>query len=290
MNKTQTLLGCIEEAEKNKVALGHFNFSNLEGLWAIVEAAGDLQVPVLVGLSEGERKFVGVRQARALVDSFKKDFPGPIFLSADHTYTLDGVKEVVDAGYDAVVVDGSKLSLAENIALTKEAVEYARANNPDMVTEGEVGYIGTSSKVLEAVPDDVKAGAGSVTPAIAKQFVEETGVDFLSPAVGNLHGMLKNMANPKLDIEKIRAIREEAGVPLVLHGGSGITDEEFKKAIEAGIGLIHVNTELRVAYKLALDKSLADNPTEVAPYRILKPAREAMKDIVLAKLKLFSGK
>jgi fructose-bisphosphate aldolase, class II len=280
----------ITEAEEKKVAVGHFNFSNLEGLRAIFRAAEKLSLPVVVGLSEGERDFVGVRQAAVLVKSLREEHNYPIFLNADHTYSFERVKEVVDAGFDAVIIDGSKLPLDQNIKLSKQCVEYAKSKNPNILVEGELGYIGASSKMLDEIPADIDLSTdGLVKPEVAKQYVEETGVDLLSPAVGNIHGMLKGIPNPHLNIELIRDLRAATGVPLVLHGGSGITADDFRAAISAGISLIHINTELRLAYRDGLRKFLQDNPDEVAPYKILSPAERAMEVVATERLKLFNN-
>ena len=166
----------IKEAEKTKVAVGHFNISNIEGLWGIFRAAQSLKVPVIIGLSEGERDFVGVRQAVALVKSIREEFDYPIFINADHTYSVERVKEAVDAQFDAVIFDGAKLSIEENIAKTKECVAYARSVNPDILVEAELGYIGTSSKLLDEIPEGVSL-EHLTTPEDAKRFVQETGVD-----------------------------------------------------------------------------------------------------------------
>jgi len=258
-------------------------------LWGIFEAARELDVPVIIGLSEGERKFVGVRQAVALVKSLRDEFDHPIFINADHSYSFESVKEAVDDGFDAVIFDGAQLSLEENIATTKKCVDYAKSINPNILVEAELGYIGTSSKMLDDIPEGVSSES-LTTPEEAKRFVEETGVDLFSPSVGNIHGMLKNIKNPELNTERIKEIREATGVPLVLHGGSGISDENFSEAIKAGISTIHINTEIRKAYKQALDKSLNENPEEIAPYRILKPSRDAVKEVVKKRLELFNNK
>ena len=289
----QTLREVIANADKNKVAIGHFNIANLEGLWAIFQAAKELsgkeKMPVIIGLSEGERDFVGVRQARALVTSLQKEFDYPIFLSADHTYSLDRAKEAITAGYDLIVFDRSELSLEQNIAETKKCVEYARSVNPQILVEGELGYIGKSSKMLEEIPVGVALDEDTITKVEeAKRLAVETGVDLFSPAVGNLHGMLKHVPNPKLFIERIREIKKAVGLPLVLHGGSGITDTDFVEAINAGIAVIHINTELRLAYRQALVIALQQNPEEIAPYKILKSAVQAMKEVTEKRLKLFS--
>lgn len=285
----KTLREVISEAGAKKVAIGHFNISNTEGLWGVFRAAQALNVPVIIGVSAGERDFIGVRQVKALVDSLKQEFEYPIFLNADHTYTFERVQEVVDAGYDAVTIDGSKLSFEDNVAFTKKCVEYAKSKNPNIIVEGELGYIGTSSKLLDEIPADVvTSGAGLTTPEQAKEFVEKTGVDLLAPAVGNVHGMLKTVPDPRLDIERVSSIRQSTGVPLVLHGGSGTVDEDFTSAIKAGVAIVHINTELRVAYRDALKLSLQSSPDEVAPYKILKPAVLAIEKVASERLKLFN--
>ncbi len=278
----------VKEAEGKKVAIGHFNISNIEGLWGIFNAARTLNLPIIIGLSEGERDFVGVKQAVALVKSLRQEFNYPIFINADHTYSFERVKEAVDAGFDAVIFDGAKLPIEENIRITKECVLYAKSKNPNILVEGEMGYIGTSSKLLEKIPEGVSL-EHLTTPEEAARFVKETGVDFFSPSIGNIHGMLKNAPNPKLNIERIREIRQAAGVPLVLHGGSGISDDNFKEAIKAGVSTIHINTEIRLAYRDAVKNFLDKNLDEIAPYKIMKVAVEAIQEVVWERLKLFNN-
>lgn len=282
-----SLKEALAQAEKKKVAIGHFNISNLEAFWAIVLASRVLHVPVIIGVSEGEGEFVGIKQAAALVKSVR-DEGFPVFLNADHSYSFERVKEAVDAGFDAVIFDGAKLPIEENIAITKKCVEYARASGRDILVEGELGYIGTSSKLLDEIPEGVTP-EHMTTPEEAARFVRETGVDLFSPSVGNIHGMLKNAPNPRLNISRIQEIRAAAGVPLVLHGGSGISDGDFTAAIAAGISTVHINTEIRVAFRKALDAALAQHPDEIAPYKYLKPAREAVQNKVEERLRLFNN-
>lgn len=285
----KTLREYVADAAKKKIAIGHFNISNLEGLRGIFNAAKKLNVPVIIGVSEGERDFIGVKQAAALVKSFREEFNYPIFLNADHTYSVERVKEAIDAGYDSVIFDGAKLSLEENIKLTKECVAYARKSGRDVLIEGELGYIGQSSKVLDAIPEGVDLSETALTkPEDAARFVKETGVDMLAPAVGNFHGMLRGGVDPKLNIERVGEIKKAAKVPLVLHGGSGNSADDFAGSISAGISIVHINTEIRVAYREGLKKSLQENPDEVAPYKILKPALLAVETVVEAKLRLFN--
>lgn len=286
----KSLRDYINDAEQRRVAIGHFNISNLEGLHGIFQAARALNVPIIIGLSEGERNFVGVPESVALVRTLRETYQYPIFLNADHSYSFEGVKEAIDAGYDAVIFDGAKLPIEENIAVTRRCVEYARTCGRDVLVEAELGNIGQSSKLLDAVPEGVATDERFMTSVEeAVSFVRQTGVDLLAPAVGNMHGMVKGGHNPKIDTERITAIRQAAGVPLVLHGGSGISDDDFVASVQAGISIVHINTEIRVAFKEALQKTLIAAPDEVAPYKLLAPSVEAIAGVVTNRLKLFNG-
>jgi fructose-bisphosphate aldolase class II len=287
----KTLKEYILDAAQQKIAVGHFNISDLAALYGIFGAAKDLGLPVIIGVSEGEREFVGVRQAAVLVKSLRDQYDYPIFLNADHTYSLEKIKEAVECGFDSVIFDGAKLSLEENIKATKEVVDYVKEKTGGSVlVEGELGYIGTSSKVLESIPEGAATTRDQFTkPEEAAKFVRETGVDLFAPAVGNIHGMLAHSKDPDLDIELISQIRAACGVPLVLHGGSGTKDEQFTMAASVGMAVIHINTEIRVAWKDAISAMLAKNPDEVAPYKLLKPSKEAVMIVVRNRLKLFSG-
>ncbi len=273
------------DARGRHVAVGHFNISDSTQLNAIAEAARELGVPVMIGASEGERKFLGTRQAAALVTALR-DQGQEIYMNADHTKSLDGIKEAIDAGYDEVLFDGSELPIEENIAKAKEAVAYARASGRDVLVEGELGYIGRSSALLDKIPEG--AGLDKTDPEVAKRFVTESGVDMLAPSVGNIHGMLKNMPDPRLDIERIGAVSAAVNIPLVLHGGSGNSEEDFRAAIKNGVAVVHINTEIRVAYRKGIEAGLAASD-EVAPYKYLSFGAEKMKEVVKAKLQLFNN-
>jgi fructose-bisphosphate aldolase class II len=286
----QTLRDVLKQAQQRGVAVGHFNISDLVLLKAVFDAAQELRVPVLVGASEGERAFMGVRQIAALVKSLREEFNFPIFLNADHTHSLAKAEEAAKAGFDSIVFDLSALPMEENVRQTKEAVVALKAINPSILIEGEIGDIGTGSEIHEAAPDLSK---GLTTPEEARQFVQATGVDILAPAVGNMHGMLKSMvrgeAKKHLHIERIAEIKRAAGVPLTLHGGSGTDDNDFRRAIHAGINIVHINTELRVAWRRGLESSLAKKPDEVVPYKILPSVIESVKEVAESRLRLFNG-
>jgi fructose-bisphosphate aldolase class II len=283
----KTLRKYIKEAEEKGTAIGHFNISNLEALHGIYNAAKRLNLPIVIGLSEGEESFVGRKEAFALIQAIRTRDNYPIFLNADHYYSFDSVKLAINAGYDSAIIDAVKLPFEENIELTKKCVDYVKSLNREVLIEAELGFIGTSSKLLDEMPEGVSE-ATMTKSEDAKYFVEKTGIDLLAPSVGNVHGMVKG-GNPRLDIERIKEIREACGVPLVLHGGSGISDEDFTDAIKAGISMIHINTEIRVAYRKALEKYLKENLKEVVPYKILQPAVDAIEKVVEARLKLFNN-
>jgi fructose-bisphosphate aldolase, class II len=276
----------VKDALARKVAIGHFNISNIEGFWAVANAAQKLDLPVIIGVSEGERDFIGVKQVKALVDTLKAE-GRPIFLNADHTYSFERVKEVVDAGYDSVIYDGTEQSFDDNVAATKKCVAYAHAKG--LLIEAEIGFIGKSSKVLDGIPEGVKISEEFLTkPEEAARFVKATGVDMLAPAVGNIHGMLSGGKDPALNIKRIKEVSDAVKIPLVLHGGSGNSAEDFKAAIDAGVAIIHVNTEVRVAFRDALKAQIAKDPEQVAPYKIMKPSVELMQKVVEEKLRTFN--
>src|SRR3989344_2985551 len=148
----QNLWDTIKQAEKNRIAIGHFNFSTLDQFRAIVRAARELNLPVILGLSEGEREFIGLENAASLVKNARKELKIPIFLNADHTYDLKKIREAAEAGFDSVIFDGAKLSFEENIIKTKEAVKIAKKASSKIIIEAEIGYIGKSSAILKEIP------------------------------------------------------------------------------------------------------------------------------------------
>ncbi len=281
----QTLRGYIKEAEEKKVAIGHFNISNLEALHAIYNAAKKLNLPIIIGVSEGEEKFVGREEAVALVRTLKERDNYPIFLNADHHASFESVKACIDAGFDMVIFDGAKLPFDENVKITKQCVEYAKNSGREVLVEAELGYIGSGSDIKDSIPE----GAGVLTkPEDAKKFVDATGIDLFAPSVGSIHGLIKS-GKPHINAELVAEIRRTVGIPLVLHGGSGLRDVDFTDAIALGISIVHINSEIRLAYAVAVRKSLNENPNEINPSKILQPAVDAIEKIVEARLKLFNG-
>jgi fructose-bisphosphate aldolase class II len=282
----------FKKAQNQKYALGSFNFSTAEILKAIVLAAKELDSPIIVSTSEGEAEFIDMREAAALVKAWRIGTKLPIILNLDHGKSLESIKKALAAGYDAVHFDGSGLNYNDNIKQTKEVVDfvqdYEKTFERLIIVEGELGYLRGSSSLhkqkLEIKPNDL------TDPERAKEFVEKTGVDSLAVAIGNAHGVFIE-GGEGLYLDRLAQIREAVGdrVFLVLHGGSGIPDEDVKKAIGLGIAKVNVNTEMRLAYKEALDKELKEKPEETTPYKVLEPSLEAVKKVVEGKIKLFGS-
>jgi fructose-bisphosphate aldolase class II len=258
---------------------------------AVVAAAEQVEAPVLIGASEGERRFFGTPEVAAVVRSLRERGERPIFLNADHTHSLESAVEAAKAGFDAVVIDFSKLPFDENVRRTREVVEAVRAIDGDIIVEGEIGDIGSGSRIHEGAGNEPRH---LTTADEARRFVDATGIDVLAPAVGNRHGMVAGMVRgetkKRLDVGRIAEIKEATGVFLTLHGASGTDDEDLRRAIVAGINIVHINTEMRVAWRNALEASLARAPGEVVPYDILSPVVAAVQQIVQSRLRLFGAR
>lgn len=283
-----TLLEVLQQADVRGAAVGHFNVSDLVTLFGVVAAARERGLAVVVGASEAERRFIGLEQLVALVRSLREGGEPPIFLNADHTHSLSGALAAAKAGFDSVVCDFSALPLDENVRQTKEAVRALKALRPDILVEGEIGDIGSGSQIHDSAPHHPLT-----TPEEALHFVQATGIDILAPAVGNMHGVLKTMLSGKdrkhLDIERIRAIKERTRIFMTLHGGSDTADADLRGAIVAGMTMVHINTEIRLAWRRGIEESFAKHEEEIAPYTLLAPAVEAVKQVAGARLALFNG-
>ena len=286
-----TLGEVLNDARHRQVAIGHFNVSDLVALKAVTDAAREVNVPVLLGTSEGERSFFGVRDVAGIVASMRERLDLPIFLNGDHTHSLEGAVEAATAGYDMIGFDASTMPLETNIDLTRQAVEAVKSINPRIVIEGELGNIGSGSEIHDTVPESSRILTRSED---AKRFVEATRIDALAPAVGNMHGLLKTMISgsvkKRLDVGRIGEIASATGLPLTLHGGSGTDDDDFRSAIRAGVTIVHINTEMRLAWRQGLEAALAENPDEVVPYKIYGRPLTGMRMVAINRLRLFSGR
>ena len=277
----------LKAAQREKWAVGQFNVSNLETLKGIFAAARKLKSPVIIGTSEGESKFLGLRETRALVSLLEEETGVPAILNLDHGKSLDYIKRAIQAGYDSVHFDGSKLPLSQNIALTVKVVKYAARFG--VLVEGEVGFIKGNSKILKKIP---KTRLEDLTdPIEARKFVDKTGVDSLAINIGTFHGIASSGRNPHINIARLREIKEvlKERVFLVLHGGSGTPKEDVKAAIKIGIVKININTELRKAFSGSLRKELKENIGETTPYKYLPAAIAAVQKAVEEKIKLFNS-
>ncbi|MBI2053020.1 MAG: class II fructose-bisphosphate aldolase [Candidatus Ryanbacteria bacterium] len=281
----QSLKSVFEKARREGWAVPHFNISNFELLKAVVEAAHEKASPLLIGTSEGERDYIGLETAVALVRAYRETYAFPLYLNADHSYSVETAKAAVDAGYDSIHIDLSKKPLAENIAGTKEVVLYAKNKNPEISVEGEIGYFVTDSSTVYKKDIDVPIES-LARPEEAVEFVEKTGVDRLAPVVGGIHGVARNAGH--LDIERVGEIHGALPeITLVLHGGSGDPPEEIQAAIVRGIANVHISTDLRVAWREALMKEITRE--EYAPYKIMGPVVEAVKKIAILNIDIFKS-
>ena len=285
-----TLSDVLKDARNRHIAIGHFNVSDVAALRAVTDAARELKLPIIIGTSEGERSFLGVHEIAAVVASLRKRLDHPIFLNADHTHSLEGAVEAAAAGYDMIGFDASTNPLETNVNLTRQTVDTLKSINPLIVIEGELGNIGSGSEIHDEVPETSRL---LTTVEDAKHFVEATRIDVLAPAVGNMHGLLQSMISgsvkKRLDIGRIGAISSATNIPLTLHGGSGTDDDDFRKAVRAGLTIIHINTEIRLAWRRGLEAALAEHPDEVVPYKIFGRSLDEMKKVACERLRLFNG-
>jgi len=285
----RSLKEVLEEARKAGTAVGHFNVSNLEQWKGVLTACEKTKLPAVIGMSEGERNYFGLSDAVALLKNARQDKGLEVYLNADHTHSLENVEKSARAGFDAVLFDCGKLSLEENIKATKEAVKIAKNINPNILIEGELGYLGSGSALLDAIPSDVDMSADALTSAAdAACFTKETGIDLLAPSVGTIHGLLKNIPHPKINFDRIKELSNAVGVPLVLHGGSGTSEDDFVSSVKSGISLVHVSTELRRLWRLALEGLFKESPDEINPGRVGQKVVEALSESIASKMRLFA--
>lgn len=277
----------LSKAQKEGWAVGQFNFSDFTQMKAIVAAAKETKSPVILGTSEGESKFFGIEEAVALRNILRKNTGASIFLNLDHGRSFEYVKQAIDAGYDMVHLDESKLSLEENIKLTKEVVKYAKWKN--VLVEGEVGRVGNDSSRIYSEKFEIKE-ENLARPEEAAKFVKETRVDLLAVGIGNFHGIEVSGIDPNLRLDVLKSIKEKVGDEfLVLHGGSGTPEDDIKGAIKLGIVKININTELRLAFSGNLRRFLDSNPEEITPYKFLASAQNSVKKLTELKINLFGS-
>jgi fructose-bisphosphate aldolase class II len=293
-------------ATRKAYAVGAFNINNLEAALAVAEAATEEKSPAIVAVTPSAIKYAGLPYLSKIVRTAAESAPVPMSLHLDHGEDFETASKCVAAGFTSVMIDGSHLSFEDNIALTKKVVDMAHPKGVSV--EAELGRLaGVEEKTVE------EKEAILTDPNVAKEFVDRTSVDALAVAVGTSHGAYKFKGEAKLDFERLKTIRDKVDLPLVLHGASsvpawiiekaakygaqlegakGIPEEHIKKAISLGIAKINIDTDLRLAFTAAIREVLTNSPKEFDPRKILGPAKEAMKEVIRGKMRLFgsSGK
>lgn len=276
-----TVAELLNKAQKEGYAVGAFNCNNMEIVQAIVAAAEAENSPVIIQASQGAIKYAGIDYIAALSRQAAQAAKVPVALHLDHGTSLEQVMACIRHGFTSVMIDGSKYPFAENVALTQKVVELAHAIGVSV--EAELGKIG-------GVEDDIAVDereAFFTDPEEAREFVLKTGVDSLAVAIGTAHGRYKGV--PKLDFERLAKIRELVDIPLVLHGSSGVPDEDIKKAISLGVAKVNIDTNIREAFVGKMREVLAKNPDEIDPRKILGPAKEAAIEIIREKIRVFGS-
>lgn len=274
----------LRKAKREGWAIGAFNAANIETVKAIIQAAQNLESPVIIESSAGETDYFGAKALRKIVDIYAREAGVPVMLNLDHASDPEAIDQAIKIDFDLIHFDGSKLEYAENVARAKEVVRDAHAH--DLLVEGEIDHIVGSSDVHRGSAATVQQQGNYTSPAKARDFVKATGIDTLAVFIGNVHGLYSD--TPKLDIARLRKIRQEVKCFLSLHGGSGIADEDIKKAIAAGVTKINVNSELRVAFLKALRKAVKE-PEEIAAYKFMPPVIDAVRRVVEQKIQLFGS-
>ena len=294
----------MDKAMKEGFALGAFNVNNMEITQGIIEAAKELNAPLILQVSKGARSYAGKTYIMKLAEAAEEDSGLPIAVHLDHGPDFELCKAVIDDGFTSVMIDGSHDPFEKNMAMTKKVVDYAHPKGVSVEAElgkliGEQFDTGEGSKVA--------ADAVYTVPEEAKEFVEKTKCDALAVAIGTSHGAYKFKAEPKLDFERLKQIREIVKIPLVLHGSSsvlpqyveicnkygaeihgskGVPEEQIKKAVKIGVQKVNIDTDLRLGLTAGIRKALADKPENFDPRKYLGPARDLVKEVVMRKIKL----
>ena len=270
------------KAKKEKYAVPHLNINDLEWAKYILEKCNELNIPVILGVSEGAAKYMGGYHAVAgMVKGLMEDLniQIPVCLHVDHGSSKEACIKAIDAGFTSVMIDASRYPLAENIKITKEVVDYAHARGVSV--EAEVGHIGGTE-------DNITSSATNATLEDCLTLYENTKIDALAPALGSVHGFYKG--EPNLDFATMKIINENLPIPLVLHGGTGIPEDKIKKAISCGISKININTDLQSVWSKAVRKFLEENQEVYDPRKIIGSGEQAMKTRIEQLVTLFGTK
>ena len=272
----------LKKAKDGHYAVPHFNINDLEWTKYILEECQELNVPVILGVSEGAAKYMGgFNTISGMVKGLIEDLniTIPVCLHVDHGQSFETCKKAIDAGFTSVMIDASRHEISENIRITKEVVDYAHDRN--VTVEAEVGHIGGTE-------DNITSEETNATLEECLIIYNNTGIDALAPALGSVHGFYKG--EPNLNFERMKLINESLPIPLVLHGGSGIPDDKIRMAIASGTSKINVNTELQAAWSKAVREFIANDKEAYDPRKVIGSCEKAIKEKVREKVQLFSTK
>lgn len=279
----------MQRSRNQHFAVGAFNIDNQETLIAVCKTAQKLNAPVMVEVSDGEVKAMGLENVRDMVDNYKKEFSIEIYINLDHSPNVEACKRAIDVGYEFIHIDISQAnhdaSEEEIIAKTKEVVNYASFTGA--LVESEPHYFGGSSNVHEEAIDYEEIKKTFSTPEGAKHFVESTGIDTFAAAIGNLHG--KYPVPKELDLELLKKIRESIDCNISLHGGSGTPLNYFEEAAKIGVSKVNINSDMRFVFRKTLEKVLSENPDEYAIVKLMPPVYEAVMGVVEEKINAFGS-
>jgi len=279
----------MQRSRSQNFAVGAFNIDNQETLIAVARAAQKLQAPVLVEVSDGEVKALGLENIRDMVDNYKEEYGIEMYLNLDHSPTVEDCKRAIDAGFEFIHIDISQANHdateEEIIAKTKEVVEYAAFTGA--LVESEPHYFGGSSNVHTEEINYEEIKKTFSTPEGMKSFVDATGIDTFAAAVGNLHG--KYPVPKELDLELLQRLRDATNCQISLHGGSGTPLHFFEQAAKIGVSKININSDMRYAFRTTLEKVLADHPGEYAVVKLMPEVYGAVQVVVEEKINAFGS-
>lgn len=279
----------MQRSRQQHFAVGAFNVDNQETMIAICRAAQSQKAPVLIEVSDGEVKALGIDNVRDMVDNYKAEYGVEMYINLDHSPTVEDAKRGIDAGYEFIHIDYSQArhdaTDEEIINATREVVEYAKFTGA--LVESEPHYFGGSSNLHTEGIDYEEIRKTFSTPEGTKAFVDATGIDTFAAAIGNLHG--KYPVPKQLDLELLQRIREAIDCQISLHGGSGTPGHYFKEAAKIGVSKININSDMRVVFRKTLEQVLADNPDEYAVVKLMPTVYEAVQKVVEEKIETFGS-
>ncbi|MBD8967174.1 MAG: class II fructose-bisphosphate aldolase [Coprococcus catus] len=276
-----TLKEVLKEANDLNMAVGAFNTHNLEMLPAIIKAAVKEKTPVIVQTSCGTANYIGHKNLVSICKSMADEYGAEVVLHLDHAKDYDEIRKAIDAGYSSVMFDGSSLPLKENILGTKRVVAYAKKYGVSV--EAELGTVGGTEDGIAVAQDEVRY----TDPADAVEFVKQTGIDALAVAIGTNHGQYKSKTN--INFERLKEIKDVVDIPLVIHGGTGVKEEDVKKVIDLGIRKFNVGTELLVGWNRESKACYDEHKENISNRENVVPCLNVIEEIVSRKIKLFKN-